>query len=128
MPHVDPDKMEPLEGRTVILAASAQPQPLLADWPYTSSPLLVSRNGEPSATPNAGNIYIGGAPGRVLPGSSGLTTGPVSTAGSPKGFFIEPGEKFKVPSPVSDLWVAGTEGDVLLFTLFPAGRCPHCGA
>lgn len=107
----------PLEGRLVILAAVDQPQPLLADWPWPEATVwLASKDG------NSGIVYLGGPPDQALPAGGGQTTGPVSTSGSEKGFPIPVGDARPLPGPVAELWVAGTENDVLLFTLFPVCR------
>lgn len=107
-------KCVPLEGRTVILAASAQPQPLIPEWPWSEATVWLA-----SKSTNAGEVYLGGPPDRPFPGSGGQTTGPVSTVDSEKGYPITVGEKRRLPGSIADLWLAGTEGDVLLWTLFP---------
>ncbi len=103
----------PLEGRLVILPAADQPQPLLEDWPWPRATVWLA-----SKVGNSGIIYIGGPPNLELPHGE-QTTGPVSTASSEKGYPIPVGEDRRMPGDLSDLWVAGTENDVLLFTLFP---------
>lgn len=106
----------PLEGRVVILPAADQPQPLLEDWPWPNATVWLA-----SQVGNAGIIYIGGPPDLEQPDGS-QSTGPVSTAGSEKGYPIPSGEDRRMPGDLSDLWVAGTENDVLLFTLFPPAQ------
>ena len=110
MPH---ELLIPLEGRLVILASADQPQPLLQDWPWKKAVVWMHN------TSTANKMYIGGPPDEALPASSGQTTGPVATAGSLKGYPIPPDEGFRLPGPIRELWIAGTEGDVLLFCLFP---------
>lgn len=103
----------PLEGRVVILPAADQPQPLLELWPWPNATVWLA-----SQVGNTGIIYIGGPPDIEQPDGS-QSTGPVSTASSEKGYPIPSGEDRRMPGDLSDLWVAGTENDVLLFTLFP---------
>ena len=102
----------PLEGRLVILPAADQPQPLLQDWPWEKTIVWLHN------TSTANKMYIGGPPDTALPGGSGQTTGPVAT-GNLKGYPIPPDEGFRMPGPISELWLAGTEDDVLLYCLFP---------
>ena len=104
----------PLEGRLVILASVDQPQPLLENWPWPKALVWLA-----SKDSNSGIIYLGGPPGVALPEGTGQTTGPISTASSEKGFPMRIGQAFPLPEPVSELWLAGTAADVLLFTLFP---------
>lgn len=103
----------PLEGRLVILPAVNQPQPLLEDWPWAKAIVWLHN------TSTANKMYIGGPPDAALPQGAGQTTGPVAASASLKGFPIPEDEGFRMPGPISELWIAGTEGDVLLFCLFP---------
>ncbi len=103
----------PLEGRVVILPAANQPQPLLEDWPWPQATVWVA-----SQVGNSGIVYLGGPPDIEQPDGS-QSTGPVSTASSEKGYPIPSGEDRRMPGDLSELWVAGTEGNVLLFCLFP---------
>lgn len=107
----------PLEGRLVILPAANQPQPLLEDWPWPSAVVWLA-----SKSDNSGIVYLGGPPDMALPDGTGQTTGPVSTASSEKGYPVPVGEDRRLPGNVSELWVAGTENDVLLFILFPPSQ------
>lgn len=104
----------PLEGGVKIIPSANQPQPLLQDWPWPEAIVWLA-----SQAGNNGIIYIGGPPDLALPEGTGQTTGPRATASNEKGFPIAIGESLRLPGPVSDLWLAGTENDVVLFILFP---------